>query len=137
MSQSQEVFKLDHFELYNLARQFRQRVYALIKQLPAEERYSLGSQMRGAILSVTNNIAEGHGRWHYQENIQFCRISRGSIEEILDDINLCLDEGYGDPGYNAQLKTEGYELIRRINGYIVYLRKVKRGVTDDTLNQSS
>lgn len=33
--------------------------------------------MRDAIISVTNNIAEAHGRWYYKESIQFCRIARG------------------------------------------------------------
>jgi four helix bundle protein len=76
-------YSLDNFELYKLARQFRRNVYKLIKQLPKEEQYCLDPQMREAIISVTNNIAEGHGRWYYQENMRFCRISRGSVEEIL------------------------------------------------------
>ena len=94
--------RLDEFELYKLAREFRKEVYRLIKQLPAKERYCLDPQMRKAILSVTNNIAEGHGRWHYQENIGFCRISRGSIEEILDDINTCIEEEYGGVASNEK-----------------------------------
>ncbi len=133
MNEGQEsaFYRLDDFELYNLARKFRQNVYKLIKQLPHEERHCLDPQMRKAIVSVTNNIAEGHGRWHYQENIQFCRVSRGSVEEILDDINVCLDEGYGSSDYNTQLKTEGYVLIAKINGYIAYLRKCKQGRNDE------
>ncbi len=55
--------RLDNFGLYQKARKFRQNVYKLIKQLPLEERYCLDQQMRRAIVSVTNNIAEGHGRW--------------------------------------------------------------------------
>lgn len=55
-------FRLDDFELYQIARAFRVKVYRLIRQLPVEEKYCLGSQMRRAIVSVTNNIAEGHGR---------------------------------------------------------------------------
>ncbi|MBL7073886.1 four helix bundle protein [candidate division KSB1 bacterium] len=62
-------YRLDDFELYKLARKFRQKVFKLIKQLPPEERYCLNPQMRKTIVSVTNNIAEGHGRWHYLENI--------------------------------------------------------------------
>lgn len=123
-------YRLGDFELYNLAREFRKKVYKLIKQLPPEERYCLEPQMRGAIVSVTNNIAEGHGRWHYQENIQFCRISRGSVEEILDDINVCLDEEYGGKAYNEALKEDGYALIAKINGYIAYLRKCKQGANE-------
>ena len=49
-------FRLDDFELYNIARQFRKRVYCLVKQLPPEEKYALACQMRRAALSVANNI---------------------------------------------------------------------------------
>ncbi len=120
-------FKLDDFELYQLARDFRKKVYRLIRQLPLEEKYCLRTQMRRAALSVTNNIAEGHGRWYYQENIRFCRIARGSITEILDDLNACADENYGDQGLVAGLKPEAYELIRRVNGYMCYLHKTQQG----------
>jgi four helix bundle protein len=120
-------FKLDDFELYRVAREFRKGAYGLIKQLPPEEKYALSDQMRRAALSVTNNIAEGHGRWHYQENIRFCRISRGSVDELIDDFNTCLDEGYVDQTLVGQLKMEAYDLLRRINGYIAYLRKSKQG----------
>jgi four helix bundle protein len=120
-------FRLDDFELYKVAREFRKRVYCLVRQLPTEERFALANQMRRAAVSISNNIAEGHGRWHYQENIQFCRMSRGSVDEVIDDINTCLDEGYGDQAFVGQLKMEAYELIRRINGYIAYLKKTKQG----------
>ncbi len=99
-------FKLDDFELYRLAREFRKKVYRLIAQLPSVEKYCLGSQMRRAAVSVTNNIAEGHGRWHYQENMHFCRISRGSVDELLDDFNTCEDEHYGTIEQIAELKNE-------------------------------
>ena len=69
-------FNLDDFELYNLARDFRKLTYQLIKQLPPEEKYCLDPQMRKAAVSVTYNIAEGHGRWYYRENTRFCRIAR-------------------------------------------------------------
>ena len=126
-------YRLDDFELYNLAREVRKKVYKLIKQLPSEERYCLEPQIRRAIVSVTNNIAEGHGRWHYQENIQFCRVSRGSVEEILDDINVCLDEGYGEKNHNEALKEDGYALVAKINSYIAYLRKCKQGANEQSV----
>jgi four helix bundle protein len=62
--------------------------------------------MRRASLSLTNCIAEGHGRFHYQENIQYLRQSRGSLSELLDDINTCMDESYGEPGPLNTLKEE-------------------------------
>lgn len=120
-------YKLDDFELYRAAREFRKKVYRVIKQLPDAEKYCLDRQMRRAAVSVSNNIAEGHGRWHYQENIQFCRTSRGSIEELIDDLNTCEDERYCDQELVAELKTEAYALIAKVNGYVAYLRKSKQG----------
>ena len=111
-------YLLDDFDLYRAARQFRRNVYRLIRVLPREEKFTLDSQMRRAAVSVSNNTAEGHGRWHYQENIQFCRITRGSTEELVDDFNTCLDEGYGDADFVIALKREAYALIAKINAYI-------------------
>jgi four helix bundle protein len=124
-------FKLEDFTLYQMARQYRRNVYALIRQLPPEERYALDPQMRRAAVSVTNNIAEGHGGWHYRENMQFCRVARGSVEELIDDLVVCQDEGYGEQELVLRLETEAYELIARINGYIAYLRQRRPGAEAD------
>jgi four helix bundle protein len=118
-------YDFESLEVYKKARVFRKNVYRLIQKLPATERHALDPQMRRAAISITNNIAEGHGRFHYQENIQFMRHARGSLEEVLDDINICLDEEYAKPEALEQLKNQGYELLRLINGYVSYLRKQK------------
>ena len=78
----------EDLQVYEAGREFRKRIYGLVKQMPPKEEYNLAIQMRRAALSLTNNIAEGHGRYHYQENMQFLRQSRGSLEEIIDDLNL-------------------------------------------------
>ena len=94
------VYKsFEELEVYKAAREFRKKIYQLIKELPNEEKYNLAGQMRRAALSLTNNIAEGHGRFIYQENIQFFRISRGSLMELIDDLNTCIDEKYLEQSY--------------------------------------
>jgi four helix bundle protein len=118
-------YTFEDLEVYKAAREFRKKIFNLIKQLPPEEKYNLGSQMRRAATSLTNNIAEGHGRFHFQKNIQFLRQARGSLEEILDDLNICIDESYFQITELDLAKTDGFELIHRINGYIAYLRRRK------------
>ena len=115
----------EDLEVYKAAREFRKRIYQLIKELPAEEKYNLASQMRRAALSLTNNLGEGHGRYHFQENIQFCRISRGSLMELIDDLNVCIDEKYFSIDYLEGLKQEAYRINKMLNGYIAYLKKRK------------
>lgn len=124
-------FGLDEFELYKEAREFRKLMYELLPLLPAEEKYALGAQLRRAAISVSNNIAEGHGRWYYQENIRFCRISRGSVEEIIDDLNICFDEKYLSEERVGSLKERAYKLIARINSYIAYLNRTKQGRNEE------
>lgn len=115
----------EDLDVYKMAREFRKKMYKLSKELPEEEKYNLISQIRRAAISLTNNIAEGHGRFHFQENIQFLRQSRGSLEELIDDINVCFDEKYSTENYLTELKIEGYDLLKKINGYIKYLKKCK------------
>jgi four helix bundle protein len=46
----------EELEVYKAAREFRKKVYQIIRKLPAEEKFNLGDQMRRAALSLTNNI---------------------------------------------------------------------------------
>ena len=120
----------EELEVYKAARDYRRKMYKLAKKLPPEEKYNLAGQMRRAALSLTNNIAEGHGRYHFQENIQFCRVSRGSLMELIDDLNTCIDEKYFPLDYLEELKEEGYRINKMLNGYIAYLQKRKEENTD-------
>jgi four helix bundle protein len=119
------IRSFEDLEVYKLARKFSHKVSQLIKKLPKEEEYNLKKQMRSAKLSVTNNIAEGFGRYHYQENIQFCRQSRGSICELIDDFNECYANEYIDTVYRDELKKDAYHLIKVLNGYVASLKRQK------------
>ncbi len=81
--------------------------------------------MKRAAVSVTNNIAEGHGRYHFQENMQFLRQARGSLEELIDDLNVCIDEKYFEENKLNILKEEALGIIKKINSYVKYLRTRK------------
>ena len=104
--ETKSPFGFEDLDVYRAARAFRGRVYKLLKLLPAEEKYALGQQMRRSAISITNNIAEGHGRYNWQDNTRFCRIARGSLCETVDDINTCADEDYADPEHLDNLKDD-------------------------------
>ena len=85
--------------------------------------------MRRASVSLTNNIAEGHGRYHYLDEIKFELQARGSLAELVDDQNVCEDEHYLSPADVADLKKQAREVQRLMNGYIRFLRNRKSGAS--------
>src|SRR5258708_33500339 len=110
----------EDLEVYQVARNFRKTMYGLARRLPDIEKFGLASQIRRAALSLTNNIAEGHGRYHYLDQIRFTLQSRGSLEELIDDLNACEDEQYFAEKDIASLKQEGWRVRQLIDGYIRY-----------------
>jgi four helix bundle protein len=104
-------------------------MYEAARKLPDFERYELGRQIRRAAVSLTNNIAEGHGRYHYLDEIKFQVQSRGSLVELLDDLNVCQDEDYLSVAEIVELKKQAKEVQCLINGYIRFLRSRKSGAS--------
>lgn len=118
-------YHFEDLEVYKTAREFRKKMYTISNKLPDFEKFNLVQQVKRASVSLTNNIAEGHGRFHYQENIQFLRQARGSLQELIDDMNICLDEKYLSEDTVLPLKDDAFLLLKKINGYIAYLRDKK------------
>ena len=84
----------EDLEVYQVAREFRKKMYGVTRRLPDFEKFELASQIRRAAVSLTNNMAEGHGRYHFADQVRFFLGSRGSLQELVDDLNVCDDEKY-------------------------------------------
>jgi four helix bundle protein len=117
----------EDLKVYKVAREFRISMYRVAKRLPDFEKFGLASQVRRAAVSLTNNLAEGHGRFHFLDQIKFTLISRGTLEELIDDLNICTDENYLPAPEIAALKTSAWHVLKLINGYLRYLRDCKQG----------
>ncbi len=106
-------------------RALRKDVSVVTKRFPPGEKFKLTDQMLRASRSFTANIAEGFGRYHYQENIQFCRTARGSVIELLDHFTCALDEGYIAENEFLEFEEKILKWVKILNGYIAYLKKAK------------
>ena len=119
----QDKFRtFEDLEVYKAAREFRKKMYGVTRRLPDSEKFELAGQIRRAAVSLTNNMAEGHGRFHYPDQIRFFLHSRGSLEELVDDLNVCLDESYLPGNEIEKLKQQAGGVLALINGYLRYLR---------------
>ena len=117
--------------VYKNCRVFRKKVSEIVKkQFPNNEKYLLRSQLLDSSRSVTANIAEGFGRFHYQENIQFCRQARGSLSESMEHLIVSYDEGYLDKASLKELNKLYRQCLLELNIYIKYLKSAKSILTE-------
>lgn len=112
-------------EVWKEAKKIRNFISALTKRFPGEEKYRLTDQIIRSSRSIGNNIAEGHGRIHYQDNIRFCIMARGSLSETLDHLLIAVDENIVNKPDFDSFKLEYDSCLRLLNGYIQYLKKKK------------
>lgn len=117
--------ELQQLEVWIKSRMLRNSISELSQKFPSEEKYRLIDQIIRSSRSISANIAEGHGRYHFQENIQYCRQARGNLTETFDHLTVAFDEKYLDKQEFDRLSIEIEILTKMINGYISYLKKRK------------
>jgi four helix bundle protein len=129
------VSGLEKLDVWCKARDFAVRIHKeLFHLLPAEEKWALSQQVRRSSQSVPANIAEGHGRFYFQDNVRFCYIARGSLEETLSHIVYAYKVSYISETLYKSFVMDGENLNRLINGYIGFLKKNKQGANEPGAN---
>ena len=91
-------------------------IYLLTKNLPADEKFGLVSQMRRAAVSVPSNIAEGQARHTTGEFIQFISHAEESVAELDTQLTLCQDLKLLNSQETANAANLLDELRRMLNG---------------------
>jgi four helix bundle protein len=114
-------------EGWKACRELRRAVFVLVRRFPAEEKRRLCDQMIRASRGATANLAEGYGRYHFQETIQFCRQARGSLYELLDHLTTALDCSYIDGKTFRAFENQTLRCIQLVNGFVRYLRQKRAG----------
>ena len=115
----------EELECWKKATELRRKLSVLVQKFPEEEKYKLTDQILRASRSVTSNIAEGFGRYDYREYAHVCRLSRGSLFELMDHLIVARDEKYISEQEFVEFKTEIQDCAIVLNGFINYLLKTK------------
>ena len=110
-------------ETWKQARKIRLMVSEMTKKFPSEEKFGLTDQIIRCSRSIGNNIAEGHGRFHYQDNIRFCIIARGSLSETLDHFIIANDENLISEALFNSFLEEYHQYLKLLNGYIQFIKR--------------
>ena len=121
----QRVLTFEDLDVWKVCRALRVAVADLVDTLPREEKYRLADQLLRASRSVTANLAEGYGRFHYAENVQFARQARGSLYELIDHLSVAYDEKFISSETFQGKQEEALRAVTVVNGFIRYLTKAK------------
>ena len=98
------------------------KVYEITRKLPAEERFGLGDQLRRAAVSVPANIAEGQGRNHTKEFVQYLGIARGSLAELDTLLIVAHRLGYVNETQQKNLSDQIIDIRKPLHGLIQRLQ---------------
>ena len=89
--------------VWQKAMAFSKLVYSLVRGFPDVERFALTDQVRRAVVSIASNIAEGCGRSSNRDYAHFLSIARGSLYEVMTQLELAQSLGYIDSIDEAEM----------------------------------
>jgi four helix bundle protein len=111
-------------DVWKEARVLVKLMYNQFSKFPKDEIFGLQSQMKRAVISIPSNIAEGCGRNHHKDSLQFFFIARGSIYELETQLYLALDLYYIDDIIFSEVLLQ-IEMVRKLlHGFIKYFESL-------------
>jgi four helix bundle protein len=110
------MFNFEKLVVWQKGLSFADRVYAITKQFPSDERFGLTLQMRRASVSLVSNLAEGSSRFSAADFARFIEIATGSLYEVVSQAHIANRQTWmNDSDLNGLLQT-AEELSRMLSG---------------------
>lgn len=118
--------KLEEFKVYQLSMEIADKIWIIVDGWDYFSRDTIGKQLVRSVDSVSANLSEGYGRYHFRENINFSYYSRGSLFETQTWLTKARNRNL--------LKSSDYEIFSkdlediaiRLNNYIKSIGKVNQ-----------
>ena len=132
MAQREKDKGLETLQVWRRGMDFAVKVCkTVLPRFPEVEKWALSAQLRRSVQSIPANIAEGYGRFSFQEGLRFGYIARGSLEEVYTQLTLAFELEYLEEAEYDALIDELQNLRHLLNGYLAYLKKRQHEVRDD------
>nr|WP_205058269.1 four helix bundle protein [uncultured Pedobacter sp.] len=116
-------YKLEDLEVYNLSEVISDKIWDIVMGWEYFAKDTIGKQLCRAADSISANIAEGYGRYHFKENKNFCYYSRGSILEVKSFLRKSKNRNLISEDCYSELYTELQTIHLKLNAYIKYIGK--------------
>lgn len=115
-------YGFEKLKIWQMGMDLTEMVYSVTKKFPDDEKFGLTSQMRRAATSVPSNIAEGKGRYHDKEYVQFLYLARASLYELMTQIKLAKRLRFISEKDSLDLLTLCWDISGGTNGLIKSLK---------------
>src|SRR2546426_12315263 len=115
--------KHEKLRVWSEAMDLSERIYTVSRDFPRQEDYGLTAQIRRSAVSIPSNIAEGCGRFHTRDFLQFLYVARGSLFELMTLLNLSLRLKYLSQMQYSRLREASEQVLIALSGLIRSLER--------------
>lgn len=110
------MFPFEKLQVWKKSVDFAEEILNLVDGIDRKDSFSLGEQLRRAVISISNNIAEGGGRNSKKEKIYFYNIAKGSVYEVVNLFEICKRRQYITDENHKRLYADAEEIAKMLSG---------------------
>jgi four helix bundle protein len=115
-------FRFEDLEIWQLAIEIADKLFDIADRLGKEKLFRFAEQLRGAAMSISNNIAEGSGSDSNREFAQFLNVARRSVFENANILIILHRRGLISEGELNLISKDLDCLCRKITNFKRTLR---------------
>ncbi len=119
------VLRVEDLEIYQMAEDLSDRIWDICLGWDYYKRDTVGKQLVRAADSISANLAEGHGRFHFKDRLNFCYYARGSLEETKTWLSKAIRRNLISSDV-TEIKKLIELLPKKLNAYIASIKKAQR-----------
>lgn len=111
------MFRFETLDIWKLALEYCHKIFEIAKKFPSSAQFNLGAQIRDAVLSISNNIAEGSGSDTKQQFRNFLKYSVRSTYEVVSMLFIAKRNNYIDQASFDEFYNTAEVLVKKIRAF--------------------
>ena len=115
--------ELENLEIYQISMVISEKIWEITKTWPYFEKDTIGKQIVRSADSISANISEGFGRYHYNDSRNFLFFARGSLYETLTWLKKARDRNLIKNEEFEHLQKQCLRLTVKLNNFIKTIGK--------------
>ena len=119
------IYRFEDLEIWQLARKLYQKVSKLAEKLKKNHDYRFAEQIKSAMGSIMDNVAEGFERNSRLEFLNSLSIAKGECGELKSQFYRCLDDKYPTQKEFDEYYEGADKVSKKIATFVKYLNNSK------------